>query len=183
MKRQESMFWPVLAMVQFAIIIVLAVMSPGLAWNWTAVGAIGSALAAISAVSIAWAQAQERRRDRVRAARAYARGLHIKLHSIVDALERFCEVLSLSDDDFISGHSKDLDLAYSLGQSIDVGKLEAIDASLVESLAKGIQLSSRASNVLGPGRGLGVYALSDASCAKVAFIKARSRLDALLKET
>lgn len=145
-------------------------------------GAVRSALAAISAVGIAWRQERERRRDRVREARAYARGLHVKLPSIIDALERACDVFNFSDDEFIKGDLKDLDLAYSLAQSIDVGKLESLDGSLVESLAEGVQLVSRANNAFGPNRGLAAHALSDTSWAKTAFIKTRSRLDALFKE-
>lgn len=94
------MVWPVVAMLLAAALIVVSCMHPGLTWNWNALGAIGSALAAISAVAIAWAGARERRQDRVRNARAYARGLHVKLSSIVDALERFVELLNMSDEDF-----------------------------------------------------------------------------------
>lgn len=181
MRDQESMLWPVVAMLLGAALIVSLCMHPGLNWNWTAVGAIGSASAALAAVGIALSHAQEQKRGRRRSARAYAHGLRIKLPSIVDALDRFCDVLNCSDDTFSGSAPEDLELAYSLAQSIDVGILKVIDESLVAALTEGIQLISRARNAFAPELGMAINTLSDAACARTKLNTANNRLDKLLR--
>lgn len=174
--------WMIISQVLGAALVLSLILQPGMKINWNAAAAIASASAAIVAVLIALMQERERRQDRMRDARAYALGLYIKLSSIDDALERFGELLNMSDADITHGTSKDLELAYSLAQSIDIGKLEVLDDVLVGDLGVGIQHVSRAHNSLLPEVGMMSCTFTDAHNAKTAFNKAHSRLKKLLGE-
>lgn len=148
MKQQESMFWPVVAMLELAVIIVLAVIRPGLGWNWTAIGAIGSAGAAIAAVGIAWWNTVERRRERRVAIQAHANGLRAVLPWVADEAERLSNAGEAGiDARLVWPRSEEL---FRQVQSIDLAKLLEFDSSTGEHAAVAVQHLRQAHGFLPP---------------------------------
>ncbi len=76
------MMWPVIAMVQFAVIIVLWVIPDRFDLNWAAIGAVATAGAAGVALWLGWREGTWRRTERAAEVRAAKLWLQINLHKI-----------------------------------------------------------------------------------------------------